>query len=673
MNYNSEIEHRIIELRKLIITYDKAYYTDDEPLISDREYDLLFSELYKLEKENPDLITPDSPTQRVGGEAVNSFAVVVHESPMLSLTNTYSRGEVESFHTRVSKELGSNLVEYCAELKIDGAAVSLIYKNGILEKGATRGDGYIGDDITHNLKTIKTIPLKIQNSMIILNNFEVRGEAYMTFNDFNKLNKQREELGEKLYSSPRNLASGSLKLLSSKETAKRRIQFYAYYLRTDDISISSHSESLELLSKMNFPVNPAYKVCRNIDEIFEFINYWETERNNLPYQIDGIVIKVNSFAQQNELGTIARSPKWAIAYKYESESTETILNDIILQVGRTGVVTPVADLAPAQLGGSTITRATLHNFDFIKEKDIRIGDTVVIEKGGEVIPKVVSINESLRNSGAAEFEFPEYCICSFHSKLVRFEGEANYYCVHPECPWQLRRSLEHFASRNAMNIEGLGEKVIQQLVENGYLHNIADIYDLHLVEEKLLLFDRWGERSIANLLAAIELSKSKPFDKALFGLGIRFIGQGAAKILAAHFKNIDKLKSASYEELVSVREIGEKMAQSIITYFKDNKNIQIVERLEKSGLNFSHTEQDISEVNENITNKTFLFTGELTTMTRGEAAKKIEKLGGKESKTISKNVDYVVVGNSPGSKFEKAKSLGLKILDEEEFLSMFEE
>jgi DNA ligase (NAD+) len=664
------INIRINELRELINSYDIAYYQENEPLISDREYDCLFQELIELENKYPNFITPDSPTQRVGGKPLTSFEQITHQVPMLSLQNTYSRKEVEEFYKKISKELGTEEIEFCCELKIDGVAVSLTYTNGIFSIGATRGDGYIGDDISNNLKTVKTIPLNVSKNNFNLMNFEVRGEAYMNIADFDSINSDRLIAGEKLYANPRNTTAGSLKLLDSSIVAKRKIRVISYYLRTDDISLNSHSEGLEYLAKLGFKVNPGYKVCNNIDEIFDFINFWENERHKLEFQIDGIVIKVNSLTKQNELGMVARSPKWAIAYKYETESVETLLKDITIQIGRTGSVTPVAELEPVLLAGSTISRATLHNYDYIKELDIRIGDTVSIEKGGEVIPKVVKVIKELRNIDSKEYIFPEFCSCEKKSPLLRIEGEANHYCLHNECPWQIRRAIEHFASRDALDIEGLGEKVIEQFVELGFIKNITDIYRLKDFREDILKLDRWGEKSVDNLLLAIEKSKQKSFEKVLYGIGIRFIGQGGAKLIASNFHSIDNLLKSTKEDLIKVREIGDKMADSIVSFFKDEKNINIIESLRKFGLKLIADEETTKIFNENISGKTFVFTGELSSMSRTNATKIVESFGGKEVKSVSKNTDFVVVGDSPGSKFEKAQKLGVKILNETEFLAL---
>jgi len=498
---NSKAESRINELRELIRKCDYAYYTEAQPFISDREYDKALEELIQLEKDNPALIIPDSPTQRVGGEPLKEFTTVVHDKPMLSLANTYSREEVTDFDRRVREILGDQPFKYVVELKYDGVACSLRYSKGKLSIGATRGDGISGDDITRNIRTIRSIPFSVQNNEIdgkILEDFEVRGEIFLHQDDFLKINEQRTEFGEKTFANPRNLTAGTLKLLDSKIVATRPLKMVCYYLDTSDITLTSHSENVLLLKKMGFPVSNYSRICGNIDEIFEFINEWELNRNELPFQIDGIVIKVDSLNQQKLLGFVARSPRWAIAYKYEAEKTSTLLKDITLQVGRTGVVTPVAELEPVFLAGSTISRATLHNYDYISERDIRIGDIVIIEKGGEVIPKVTSVVMEQRPANAVKFEFPELCSCHLHSPLARPEGEAAYFCNHPECPWQLKRRIEHFASRNALNIEGLGEKVVEQLVELGYLKNIADVFDLKNFRDELIKLDRWGEKSTDN-------------------------------------------------------------------------------------------------------------------------------------------------------------------------------
>ncbi|MGA2298438.1 MAG: NAD-dependent DNA ligase LigA [FCB group bacterium] len=664
---------KIEELKELINKLDKAYYVDAEPLVPDREYDKIFQELISLEKQYPKLITLDSPTQRVGGDILKNFTQVQHSKPMLSLANTYSRDEVIDFDRRVKENLETDDYNYVAELKFDGVAISLKYIKGKLSVAATRGDGISGDDITSNIKTIRGIPLKVIEILYKskpVEDFEVRGEVYMLEKDFIKINEQRIENGEKIFANPRNLTAGTLKQLDSKMVAKRPLNMVCYYLDAPEFILESHIENLDILKRMGLPVSPYSKLCKNLDDVFNFIDEWGSKRYELPFQIDGVVIKVESLRQQEALGAVARSPRWAIAYKYEAESAETILKNITLQVGRTGIITPVAELEPVFVSGSTISRATLHNADYIAERDIRIGDTVLIEKGGEVIPKVTGVVLEKRPENLVRFSFPEFCPCNLKSTIQRPEGEANYFCDNPECPWQIRRRIEHFASRNAMNIDGLGEKAVEQFVEMEFLKNVADIYDLHNYRDKIQSLERWGDKSIDNLLSGIEKSKVQPFHRVLFGLGIRFIGEGAAKLLANNFLTIDKLAAASKEELISVNEIGEKMAESVINFFQSEIQKEIMHRLQNAGLKF---ETDISKdetVNKKFIGKTFVLTGELSSMTRNEAKFKIETLGGKVTATVSKNTSYVVTGENPGSKYNNAVKLGIKILNEPDFLEI---
>ncbi len=661
------------ELSQLIRKYDKAYYLDAEPIVSDREYDLLFAELQSIEKLYPELIVSDSPTQRVGGEPLKAFEQVTHTVPMLSLQNSYTKEDIFDFDARIKKSLEDEAFAYSAELKIDGVALSLRYSDGKLHIGATRGDGYAGDNVTSNVKTIKSIPLSVPVVAYNgkeLKNFEVRGEVIMHVNDFEQINKARIESDEKPYANPRNTTAGTLKLLDSALVAKRKLNFIAYYLKADDFEIESQHEIVDLLSKLGFKINSGVTYCNDISDLISFIDEWETKRHDLPFQTDGIVIKIDSTRQQNYLGSVARSPRWAIAYKYESENAATILRDITVQVGRTGAVTPVAELEPVLLAGSTVSRATLHNMDFISERDIRIGDTVLIEKGGEVIPKVIKPVIELRTPEIIPYEFPKYCPCDLKTLLVRFEGEANYYCEHPDCPWQIRRKIEHFASRDALDIAGLGEKVVDTLVNEGLLKDIADIYELHKHYDILKNLEKWGNKSAQNLLEAIEQSKSQPFERVLFAIGIKFIGRGGAKLLVRHFKNIDAIINATRDELTAVHEIGAKMADSIIKFFSIEMNKTIVERLRNYGLTFEFDEVEIELTDAPLSGKTFVFTGEMESMTRSEAALKVESLGGSETKSVSKATSYVVVGAKPGSKFDKAKKLGVQILNEEDFLNL---
>lgn len=667
------IEDRIIELRELINTYDYQYYVLAQPTISDREYDLLFSELLELENSNPALITPDSPTQRVGGQPLKEFESVLHINPMLSLTNTYSYQEIEDFYKRITKLLPNEYIEFVAELKIDGVAVSLIYQDSIFYLGATRGDGLAGDNITANLRTIRKLPLSVNldDNNKLPNNFEVRGEVFLNNSSFQKINDEREERGEKLYANPRNTTAGTLKLLDSKQVAKRDLSLFVYYYDTFDKEINNkHSENLELLANLGFPVNNNYKICSSLSDLHQFIEYWQHNRFRLDYQIDGIVIKVNSIDQQKRLGTIARYPRWAIAYKYEPEQAETTINDIKLQVGRTGVITPVAELEPVLLAGTTVKRATLNNFDFIKEMDIRINDTVVIEKGGEIIPKIVKVKYELRNNNSTPYIAPTICPCDKISTLVRYEDEANIYCIYSACPCQIRKKIEYFVSRDAMNIEGLGEKLIDRFVTLGFVKNIADLYELHSITEQLYNLDNLGKKSIDNLLSAIENSKNRTLDRFILGLGIRYVGQSGAKILAKAVDTIYDLINMKYDELIALEEIGSKTAYSIEQFFKHNENIEIINRLINLGVQPISIKNEVKAIDKVLNGKTFVFTGELSKLTRSDAAEIVESLGGKETSSISKKTSYVVVGANPGSKFKKAQDLGISILNESEFLSL---
>lgn len=671
------VERRVRELHDIIRRADYAYYNEAQPFISDKEYDDFFHELQTIEKQYPQFLFSDSPTQRVGGEPLKEFVTVVHEIPMLSLSNTYSFGEIEEFHRRVSEGLEGHIVEYVSELKYDGIAISLRYVNGVFVRAITRGDGEKGDDITQNVKTIRSLPLTTTPPTIngvTVDDFEVRGEIFMMKEDFIKINREREEKGEKLYANPRNLAAGTLKMLDSREVARRPLHVACYYLYTKQTELVSHQHNISILETMGFPIGYANQCCVSLQDIFSFINYWHTHRESLPFFIDGIVIKVNALSQQRELGFVARSPRWAIAYKYEAAKETTVLKDITFQVGRTGVVTPVAELEPVVVAGSTISRATLHNNDFITALDIRIGDTVYVEKGGDVIPKVSGFIPEKRPENSSQFIFTATCPCPIKSTLVRPEGEANYYCDHSECPWQLKRRLTHFASRDAMNIEGLGEKVVDRFVELSLLRSIADIYDLHLHKNTVFpTLERWGEKSTVNLLAAIEESKKQPFSKVLFSLGIRFVGEGVAKILTRYFHTIDQLKNATVEQLIQVPEIGERIAQSVIEHLNDESEWTIIERMKANGVRFETVESDMATLNTTLQGKTFVLTGELVSMTRNQAGDEIAQRGGKVSGSVSKKTHYLVAGENAGSKLTKAQELGVTILTEQEFLLLLAE
>jgi DNA ligase (NAD+) len=666
---------RMNYLRAIIREYDRAYYIEAMPLVSDREYDLLFRELQELEEKYPQLRTEDSPTQRVGGEPIKGFVTVEHEKQMLSLANTYSVQEILDFMKRAVQGLENEDIQYVTELKYDGVAVSLRYKDCKLNVALSRGDGIRGDDITHNIRTIRSIPLEVKPIKIDGNeirDFEVRGEVYMLENDFIKINELRTENGEAAFANPRNTTAGTLKMLDSRIVAGRPLKMTAYYLDTNEIKPRSHWENLDVLRQMGFPVSPYSALCNDSEDVMKFIEKWNKGRYELPFQIDGIVIKINSIRQQDILGSIARSPRWAVAYKYEAETAETLLKSISLQVGRTGIVTPVAELDPVFLAGSTVSRATLHNADFIAEKDIRVGDYVLVQKGGEVIPKIIAYVPEKRKADSIRYEFPSLCPCEIESELVRQEGESAWLCVHPDCPWQVRRRIEHFASRNAMDIEGLGEKAVDQLVENNLIQSIADIFSLKDKRNELIKLDGWAAKSIDKLMEAIEKCKSQAFNRVLYGIGIRFIGEGAAKILARNFRNISELAEANIDLLKSIHEIGDKMAESVVSFFIDENNIKLIEALAHSGVNLESGSEFIVSADSPFNGKIIVLTGELKSLTRNQAQEKIESMGGRVSSSVSKKTDFVLIGDNPGSKYNKALELGVQIMNEDEFMKLIE-
>lgn len=658
-----EIKKQITSLRKKIRDADYRYYVLDDPDIDDYKYDMMMKELGELELKYPELITGDSPTQRVSGEPTKVFKTVEHKIPMLSLSNSYNFQELLDFDGRVKNILEGMKYEYVCELKFDGLAVSLVYENSRLKTAATRGDGMKGDDITQNIKTVKSIPLSAESSKI--SNFEVRGELFIKKNDFIKINEEQELKGEKIFANARNTAAGTIKLKDPKTVASRPLNFYSYFIYTDEINISSHLESLKLLEQLRFPVNKNYHKAADINEVKKFCDKIEEKRDSLPYDIDGIVVKVNSISQQEILGSVSRSPRWAIAYKYKAKEAETKIIDIVCQVGRTGTVTPVAELQPVFLAGSTITRATLHNFDEIKRKDIRVGDHVKIEKGGDVIPKVLSVITERRGRDSKPYKIPEKCpVCK--TKLEKPEDEIYYYCPNYNCPSQVLGRIEHFVSRNAMEIEGLGTSIIQIFLDKGYLKNFADIYDLKKHKDEIIQMERFGVKSTENILSAIENSKQKPFEKVLFALGIRHIGERTAKILSGHFGSMDKLMNATEEEIQNIHEIGPKIAQSVTAYLRDKKNTELISRLKKNDLKFE-SEKKQTKLNDKINQKTFVLTGTLEKYKREDAQKIIEDLGGRVSSSVSKKTDFVVAGKEAGSKLIKAQELGVKVLTEDEF------
>jgi len=656
---------RVHQLRELLDQYNYEYYVLDNPSVPDSEYDRLMKELIDIEAAHPELITPDSPTQRVGAEPLKAFQKVIHKTPMLSLGNAFDEADLRDFDRRVRQGVGHQKVTYVAELKIDGLAVSLTYENGQLVLGATRGDGTTGEDITQNIKTIRSVPLKLKQPV----NLEVRGEAYMPRASFERLNKRRAEAGEPLFANPRNAASGSLRQLDPKIAADRKLDVFLYQIgSTDGKELRRHSDGLEWIQSLGLKTNPEWRRCDSLQEVLDFIAYWTEKRPELPYDIDGIVIKVDSLEQQRMLGFTAKSPRWAIAYKFPAEEVVTTVEGIALTVGRTGAITPTAVLTPVQVAGTTVGRATLHNEDYIREKDIRIGDQVVIHKAGDIIPEVVRVLKERRTGREVPFRMPEQCPdCG--SDLVRIEGEAALRCINPKCPAQIQEGLIHFVSRNAMNIDGLGEKVIKQLFKNDLVQDVADIYAL--TYDDLIKLERMGDKSVRNLLSAIAESKNNSLERLLFGLGIRYIGAKAAKTLAQAFGTIDRLMAATTEELLSVEEIGDKMADSIRTYFSSPDVRALIDELKSYGLNMTYTggtTQEANAADSPFNGKTVVLTGKLSAMSRDEARSAIEKLGGKVTGSVSKKTDLVIAGEDAGSKLTKAEALGIEIWDEARFM-----
>lgn len=655
-----QLEVRVKELNQLLHDTGYAYYVLDKPLVPDAVYDQYLQELIAIEKEFPDLIFPDSPTQRVGGDILQGFNKVSHTYPMLSLSNAFNREDLDDFDRRIRGSIGDDF-SYVCELKIDGLAISLTYENGLFVRGATRGDGRVGEDITENLKTIRSIPLRLKTSETI----EVRGEAYMPKKSFIALNESRVANEEEKFANPRNAAAGSLRQLDPKIAASRNLAIFVYGIGGDGeaYQLDGHAEALNYLDELGFNTNKERRTCHSIDEVQTYIEKWTAERPNLPYEIDGIVIKVNRYVHQQELGFTAKSPRWATAYKFPAEEVVTKLLNIELTVGRTGVLTPTAILEPVLVAGTTVGRASLHNEDLIREKDIRIGDTVIIRKAGDIIPEVVAVVVEERKEEFLEFQMPTHCpVCE--SELVRIEGEVALRCVNPQCPAQITEGLIHFVSRNAMNIDGLGEKVVEQLFREGLIHDVSDLFTL--TKEQLIQLDRMGDKSATNLVAAIETAKQNSMERVLFGLGIRHVGEKAAKILSEEFGDLKTLAQATPEKLIAVHEIGDKMADSIVSYFENEEVRELINRLEQLQVNLSYTGKkvDISNLNHVLTGKTIVLTGKLEQLTRQEAKEKIEQLGGTISGSVSKKTDIVIAGEDAGSKLEKAQTLGIPVWDE---------
>ncbi len=661
MNIN-DAKKKIEKLKGEIRGHDRKYYVEADPEIPDSEYDKLMKELEGLEKAFPELVTPDSPTQRVGGEPLKEFKTVTHNIPMLSLDNCYSANELIAFDERAAKNLKEK-PEYIVEPKIDGLAVCLFYEQGVLRQGSTRGDGVKGDDISSNIKTIKSVPLSIPFS----GKLELRGEVFIPREEFLKMNREKEEQGEAEFANPRNAAAGSLKLLDAREVAKRPLDILLHTLGSVQQDIwKTHEQTLLELEKLGFKAVKPYKLCKNIMEVINYVNSWEHKRDTLPYEIDGMVVKVNSYEHQKILGSTNKSPRFAIAYKFKARQAMTKLKKITLQVGRTGIITPVAELEPVFLSGSTISRCTLHNEDEIKRKDIREGDTVVIEKGGEVIPKIVNSVASRRSGREKEFKMPGSCpVCG--SQIVRLDEEVAWRCQNVACPAQVEGRIEHFTLRSAMNIEGFGPAVIRQLIENKMLKDYADLYTLEKAElEKL---DRLGEKSAANLVNAVENSRRNTLSRLLFALGISDVGEHTAEILITKYENIDQLINAGVEELQGIKGVGPRVAESIVNFFKQKGNIAAITKLKKAGVNTDRTEEEkmLSAGEGRFKNMSFVFTGELETFTRDAAEFEVKKMSGSTSETVSRKTDYVVAGPGAGSKLKKAKELGVKVLTEKEF------
>jgi len=654
------IEKRIDELIEILNKANYEYYVLDNPTITDQEYDKYLRELINLEEKNPKLVRPDSPTHRVGGMVVSEFKKITHEKPMLSLSNVFNEDEIIAFDERIKKEIKNP--KYVCELKIDGLSVSLLYKNGKLERAATRGDGVTGEDITHNARTIKTIPLSIPGNMDI----EVRGEIYMSKDSFNALNEERRHEEKEEFMNPRNAAAGSVRQMDSKIAASRNLDCFIYHLpNAADYDIHKHYDALDYMKSLGFVVNTNIRRVNNIDELLEYVNYWTIHRNELPYEIDGIVIKLDDLDDQKKLGFTAKYPKWATAYKFPAQEVLTRLKDIKFSVGRTGQVTPNAILEPVILMGSVISKTTLHNEDYVIEKDIKIGDIVSIKKAGDVIPEVTGVKKERRTGNEVNFKMIDHCpICD--SKLVRKENEAAYYCLNPHCDAKKIEGLIHFTSRNAMNIEGFGDRIVEDFYNMGYLKDLSDYYNLKNYKLELMQLEGFGEKSINNLLESIENSKNNSLERLLFALGIRHVGSKTAKILSKTFLTLEKIMNTDYETLVNVKDVGEIIAKSVYEYFKDDKNIELIKKLKSHNLNMKYLGE--ITINDNFNLKTFVLTGTLNLITREEATERIENCGGIVTSSVSKKTNVVIAGDKAGSKYDKAIKLGIPIWNEEEFI-----
>ena len=666
MQSKEEIKKRINFLTKELNKHNYQYYVLAQPIISDYEFDQLLKELENLEQKMPKFRNPDSPTIRVGGEALKGFEKFTHKSRMLSLQNTYSQEELVDFDTSIKKLLGGKDFSYIVQPKYDGVSLSLHYENGLLKTGVSRGDGTVGDIITENVKTIHAIPLKIEENE---NEFEVRGEVMMHKDDFTKLNEARIENGEAPLMNPRNTTAGSLRLLDSKEVAKRPLDFFAYYLNSQYHQFERDSDAMNQLGNWRFKLSPDQKVCQNIDEVFDYITKWQEKKENLSYEVDGVVVKVNELSLREEIGTTSKFPRWAIAYKFPATKVQTIVNSVSFHVGRTGVVTPVANLKPVLIDGTTVKRASIYNADEIERLDLHIGDFVTVEKGGEIIPKITAVAVEKRSIESEKVVYPKICP-DCETELLRKEGEANYYCPnHFGCPTQVKGRISHFSSRKAMNIDGLGEEIVRQLYENQIIVNYADLYDLKF--ETLIELERFAEKSAKNLITAIEKSKARPFKNVLYALGIRYVGETVAKKLAEHFKNLDNLMNATQEEIENVYEIGERIAESIVIFFQNDQNQAIIQRLKNHHLQFELKKEQIANTSDKLQSKSFVVSGVFEHFSRDELKNSIKSNGGILKTSISSKVDYLIAGDKMGpAKKEKAEKLGLNIISEQEFIEM---
>ncbi len=666
MDLFSNIEQRIKQLRKVLNEHNYKYYVLNQPSISDFEYDQLMKELIDLELAHPEYVDPNSPSQRIGDDRTREFEQVEHKYPVLSLSNTYSKDEIIEFETRI-KKTGLSNYEYVCELKYDGASISLTYEDGKLMQAVTRGDGVSGDNVISNVKTIRSIPLELTGDDYP-SLFEIRGEIFIPHAGFEQMNREREEIGEVPFANPRNAASGTLKIQNSSLVAKRKLDCYLYYLLGENLPSDSHFENLKKAKEWGFKISEHIKKCLTLEEVFEFIDYWEDRRKNLPYDIDGIVIKIDSSSQQNTLGFTAKSPRWAIAYKYKAEQAATRLISIDFQVGRTGAITPVANLEPVLLAGTKVKRASLHNADQILLLDVRINDIVNIEKGGEIIPKVVGVEKSSRGSDSKPVEYIKNCPeCG--TELIRKEGEAKHYCPNEdECPPQIKGKIEHFVSRRAMDI-GLAEATIAQLYESGLVKNTADLYSI--TRNQLLNLERFADKSAENLINSIDNSKKVPFDRVLYALGIRYVGETVAKKLANHFKSLDSLAKAREEDLINVEEIGDKIAQSIIYYFNNERNVSLINRLREAGIQLNIKKESTERLSDILAGKSMVISGVFKKYSREEIKELIEKNGGKNPSSVSARTDYLIAGEKTGpSKLEKARKLNIKIISEDDFIDM---